>query len=137
MRTIQLSLFATGLVALAVTARPAAQVLSSSEVGQAIEHRQPADHAKLQAHFAELSVRYAADAERHQAFARSAGATRGAGVAAARHHQRLAELATESSRITSELSMHHQALAAGQPSTAPKGGEPFEAGAGAPAIPSE
>lgn len=137
MRTMLVS-SAVAVAVLASAADPAAQILTSAEVHRAMETREPADHSKLRAHFAALSARYAADANRHVTFARSAaGAARGAGVAAARHHERLAALATESATVTAELAMHHQALAAGLASTAPLGGEAFEAGAGAPAIPSE
>ena len=129
---------AAALALFAFAAHPAAQILTSAEVQRAMETRESADHSKLRAHFAALSTRYAADADRHLTFARSAaGAARGAGLAGARHHGRLAEFATESARLTAELAFHHQALAAGLPSTAPWGGEAFEAGAGAPAIPSE
>ena len=128
---------AAALALFAFAAHPAAQILTSSEVHRAMEAQEPAAHSKLRAHFLTLSARYAADADRHLTFARSAGAARGAGVAAAKHHERLAELATESARVTAELAFHHQTLAAGLPSTAPLGGEKFEAGAGAPVIPSE
>jgi hypothetical protein len=137
MRTIQLLLTATALATLTLTAHPAAQVLTSAEVQKLMAERQPADHAKLQAHFAALSARYTADATRHEAFARSAGSSRGASAAAAAHHERVAALAKESAKITSELATHHHTLAAGLPSTAPKGAEPYEAGAGAPDIPEE
>jgi hypothetical protein len=136
MRTILVS-SAAALAVLAFAGHPQAQVLTSSEVHRAIEHKQSADHAKLQAHFAALSTHYAADITRHKAFARSAAGPRGANAAATRHHERLAELAGESARITSELAEHHKTLAAGLPSTAPKGAEKFEAGAGAPVLPSE
>ena len=123
---------------LAFAADPSAQILTSAEVHQAMEHRESADHARLRAHFTALSARYAADAERHLTFARSAaGVARGAGAASVSHHERMAELATESARITAELAFHHQALAAGLASTAPWGGEAFEAGAGAPDVPSD
>lgn len=116
----------------------AAQVLTSSEVHRAMEHRQAEDHAKLRAHFAALSARYAADADRHTTFARSAaGVSRGAALSSVRHHERLAEFAIESARVTAELAFHHQMLAAGLPSTAPWGAESFEAGAGALAVPSD
>ena len=115
-----------------------AQVLTATEVHRAMERGQTVDHAALRAHFTALSARYAADADRQTTFARAAaGLARGSGTAGARHHARLAEIATESARVTAELALHHQALAAGLESTAPWGGEAFEAGAGAPAIPSE
>ena len=126
------------LTAVALTAHPTAQVLTAAEVERAMASRQAADHEKLQAHFAALSRRYGADARRHTEFARAAsGASRGAGLAAAKHHERLAELAKESAKLTNELAVHHERLRGGQPSTTPKGAEAFEAGAGAPAIPSE
>jgi len=138
MKPIRRSLFAAALTAIALGAHPSAQILTSSEVHRAMEAQEPAAHAKLRAHFTALSARYAADGDRHKAFARAAsGLARGAGVAGARHHEQLAELATESARITAELAFHHQALAAGLESTAPLGGEAFEAGAGAPDIPSK
>lgn len=133
-----LRLSAAAVVVLAVVTHAAAQVLTPTEVHRAMELRRSEDHAALRAHFGALSARYAADARRHTAFARAAaGAQRGAGVEAARHHERMAALATESATVTAELAMHHRALAAGLASTAPWGGEAFEAGAGAPAIPSE
>lgn len=126
------------LISLVLAPGAIAQVLTTAEVRTLIANRQPEDHTKLQAHFAALAARFAADAERHEAFARSAsGTNRGTGAAAARHHERMAELATESARITRDLAEHHRTLAAGRPSTAPRGAEKFEAGAAAPTIPSE
>ena len=138
MKPIRRSLFAVALTALVFGAHPEAQILTSTEVHRAMETREPGDHAKLRAHFLALSARYAADADRHVTFARAAAnVPRGAGAAGISHHERLAEIATESARITAELAFHHQALAAGLESTAPWGGEAFEAGAGAPDIPSD
>jgi len=129
---------AAALAVLAFAAHPTAQILAIDEVHRAMEAQEPAAHSKLRAHFTALSARYAADAARHRTFARSAaGVARGAGVAAAKHHERMAELATDAATLTAELAMHHQTLAAGLASTAPLGGEAFEAGAGAPDIPSE
>jgi hypothetical protein len=137
MRTILVS-SAAALAVLAFAGQSQAQVLTSSEVHRAIEHKGPNDHARLGVHFTALSARYDADASRHQMFARAAvGQARGSVLAGARHHERLAELATESARVTAELAFHHQALAAGFESTAPWGSEKYEAGAGAPAVPSE
>ncbi len=138
MRTILRPLAAGALAALVLTAHPAAQLLTTSEVKALMANKQPEDHTRLVKHFEALAVRYAADAERHKAFAQSAGgASRGAGVAAVRHHQKMAELAAESAKVTTELAMHHSMLAAGHPSTAPLGAEAFEAGKGAPTMPSE
>jgi hypothetical protein len=90
MRTMLVS-SAAALTVLMLAAHPAAQILTSSEVHRAMEAQEPAAHSKLRAHFIALSARYSADADRHLTFARSAaGAARGAGVAAAKHHERLA-----------------------------------------------
>jgi hypothetical protein len=115
-----------------------AQLLSTGEVRELMASPAPANHVKLHAHFTALSTRYDTDASRHTAFARSAaGTSRGANAAAASHHERLAALALESATITSALATHHRTLSTGEASTAPRGGEVFEAGAGAPAIPPE
>lgn len=109
-------------------------VLSVLQVRELLASQQPADHAKLRAHFEALSARYAAEAKTHAAFERAAaGVQRGGGGAASAHHRRLAEIASESATVTRELATHHGQLGAGVVSTAPKSGERFEQGAGAPA----
>jgi hypothetical protein len=144
MRPIQYYTVSFGVLALFAIAGSAAgqqapgPVLPAPQVRELMASQQPADHAKLRGHFDGLAAKYAADADRHMAFARaSAAVPRGAGAAAATHHTRLAESARESASIVRELAVHHRHLAAGVLSTAPRDGERFEKGVGAPAIPSE
>lgn len=126
---------AFALTAAASGQQPAPGILAAPQVREAVAGQQPADHAKLRAHFEALAARYDADARQHTAFAQAyAGNSRG-GAAAAAHHNRLAEAAKESAGIVRQLSTHHGQLGAGVTSTPPKGGERFERGAGAPATP--
>ena len=119
-------------------AQQSAQILPAPQVRELMASQQPGDHARLWRHFETLSARYAADANRHLAFARaSAAVPRGAGAAASAHHTRLAASAKEAASIVGELGIHHRHLAAGVLSTAPQHAERFEKGAGAPATPSE
>lgn len=144
MKTFTASLFvavlALGAVA-AIAAQPAgsSDLLTATQVRQLIGSAQPADHARLRAHFETLSAKYTADAARHTAMARSAGGNpnRRSGGDPAGHHNRLAALAKDSATITKELATHHGQLAAGAASTAPRDSARFEKGAGAPAVPTE
>ena len=116
----------------------ASGLLAAPQVRELLTSQQPADHARLKAHFEALSAKYTADASRHSAFARgSAGIPRGSGAAASAHHTRLAANAKESATIVRELATHHGQLGAGAASTAPPDSERFEKGAGAPATPTE
>jgi hypothetical protein len=128
-----------GVAAIVVAQQPAAPgLLAAPQVHELMASSQPADHAKLRAHFEALSATYTADAARHIAFERaSAGIPRGSGASAGAHHKRLAAIAKESATITRELATHHGQPAGGVASTAPRKGEQFEHGAGAPATPSE
>jgi hypothetical protein len=126
------------LVGTAVAQQQPPELLPAPQVRQLMASQQPADHLKLRAHFEALSAKYAAEAERHTAFARaSAGIPRVGGASASNHHNRLAANAKESATVTRELATHHAQLAAGSASTAPRGGERFEKGAGAPDTPTE
>jgi hypothetical protein len=126
------------LASIGAAQQQAPELLPAPQVRQLMASQQPADHLKLRAHFEALSVKYATEAERHTAFARaSAGIPRGVGTSASNHHNRLAANAKESATITQELATHHVQLAAGAASTAPRGGERFEKGAGAPETPTE
>lgn len=138
--TLFLAVLACGaLAANAAQEPPATPLLTASQVRQLIASAQPADHARLRAHFEALSAKYTADAARHTALASAAGGNpnRPSGGDPARHHNRLAALAKDSAGITRELAAHHGQLAAGIASTAPRDSVGFEKGAGAPAIPSE
>jgi hypothetical protein len=122
----------------AAAQQPTPEILPAPQVRELMASQQPADHAKLRAHFEALSAKYAAEAARHTAFARaSAGIPRGAGAGASAHHNRLAAIAKESATVVAELATHHGQLAKGGASTAPRNSERFEKGAGAPATPTE
>jgi len=111
-------------------------VLNSLEVQELVKRAQPADHARLGAHFAELAEQYAADAKKHTAMAHAFIASptrRTAAHSAADHCKRLAELNTQSAATLRELAAHHEGLAAGKTSAVPRGAARFEGGAGAPA----
>lgn len=138
--TVFLAALAFGAVASVAAQQPASSdLLTASQVRQLIASAQPADHARLRAHFDALAAKYTADAAQHTAMARAAGGNpnRRAGGDPSGHHNRLAALAKESAGITRELATHHGQLAAGVASTAPRGSTRFEQGAGAPAAPSE
>jgi len=122
----------------AAAQQPTTRVLPALQVRQLMVSQQPADHVKLRAHFEALSAKYAAEADRHTAFARAAaGIPRGSGAGASAHHNRLAANANESATIVRELATHHGRLGAGVASTAPRNSEQFEKGAGAPVTPTE
>jgi hypothetical protein len=134
------AVLACGALAASAAQRPASpDLLTAGQVRQLIASAQPADHARLRAHFEALSATYSADAARHKTLAGAAGGNpnRRSGGDAAGHHNRLAALAKDSADITRELAVHHGQLAAGVASTAPRDRAGFEKGAGAPRIPSE
>jgi hypothetical protein len=138
-RTLPLGVLAAfTLMGTAGAQQPPSDLLAAPQVRELMAGQQPADHAKLRAHFEALAAKYAAEANRHTAFAQaSAGVPRGAGASAGAHHTRLAANANESAKVLRELAVHHGQLGAGVASTAPRSGERFEKGAGAPATPNE
>ena len=109
-------------------------ILNTLEVQKLVDNGEPADHAKLGAHFAALADRYAAEARRHEAMARSFGGNpnRNTGSGTSAHCRKLAELNTQSAATLRELATHHGKVAAGTPSTPPREGARFQTGAGAP-----
>ena len=118
--------------ALSQTAPP---ILNTLEVQKLIASNAPGDNAALAAHFAALADRYARDAKRHTAMAGAfiaAPTRRVPANNAADHCKRLAQLNTDSAKTLRELAAHHEKLAGGVASTAPKGGERFQGGTGAP-----
>lgn len=138
MRTQFRTIVTVGFV-LGVTAVTAAQVNhprnpTNLEVRQLVARGRPADHARLRDHFTALGDQYEADAKRHNEMARAFLLNPGRRVAVNRssdHCNRLADLAAQSAATARELAAHHDRLAAGIPSTAPKNSARFEAGAGA------
>ena len=134
-RGIAIGLFAVAAFATQAaveTAQPG--VLTSSEVRQLIARGEPADQARLRDHFTALADQYAADAKQHSAMAGAFIASPSVRVRAqssADHCKRLENLATQSAATLRELASHHDRLAAGIPSTAPRNTARFEAGEGA------
>ena len=142
MRAIRLGALSLGALAFfAFVGGAAAQttssaVLNSLELQALITRAAPADHVRLEVHFAVLAEQYAADAKRHRSMAEAFIARpirRTAANSAADHCKRLEQLNLQSAATLRELAAHHEKLAAGQASAAPRGAARFEGGAGAPA----
>jgi hypothetical protein len=140
MRAIPLRTLAFGILALVALAgasaaqSPSSPVLDSLEVRKLASSADPADNARLSAHFGALADRYEADARRHGDMARAfiaAPTRRAAANTAADHCKRLAALNTRSAETLRALAAHHTKLAAGTPSTPPKDAERFHSGTGA------
>lgn len=142
MRTIPFRVLSIGALAFltlaggAVAQTRSSAVLNALEVRTLVASAEPGDNARLSAHFAALAERYTAEAKRHTAMAQAfvgSPSRRVAVNSAADHCKRLAQLNTESAATVRELATHHERLAAGAPSIAPRGSARFEGGAGAPA----
>ena len=117
------------------TAQTPSPILNTLEVQKLVASTDPADNARLSAHFAALADRYAREATRHDAMAQAfiASPTRRTPTnSAADHCKRLAGLNKESADTLRELAAYHDKRAAGVAATAPKGAARFQAGAGAP-----
>lgn len=120
--------------ALAVTPELSAQgqaaaTMTMTEVQQLIARGQPADHARLSAHFSTLANQYAAEAKRHAAMRPAfAGNTKLAAMATsqAAHCQQLATRNDQSAALLRELADHHRREAAGAASVPPAGSERFQ-----------
>ena len=131
-----IAITATVLAATAVAAQQtSSSILNSIEVAELVKRAEPADHARLGAHFQAMSGRYEAEAQRHVAMARSFTGNPirnnyGAGMSA--HCKQLATLNTSSAATLRELAAYHQKLAGGVKVPPPAGGAKFEGGAGAP-----
>ena len=142
MRTIRFSAWSASALVLftfvggAVAQTTSSAVLNSVEVQELIKRATPADHARLEVHFAVLAEQYAADAKRHSAMARAfiASPTRRTPAnSAADHCRRLEQLNLQSAATLRQLAAYHEGLAAGKASAPPRGAARFEGGAGAPA----
>ena len=110
-------------------------LLNSLEVQQLVKRAEPADNARLAAHFIALADRYVAEAKRHTSMAQSfvGNPSRSLGTGMSAHCKRLADLNTQSATELRELATYHQKLSSGAAATPPAGGSRFEGGAGAPA----
>lgn len=84
-------------------------VLNSLQVQELVKRGEPADHARLGAHFAELAGQYAADAKKHTAMARAYRGTRIAQAAA--HCDRLVALSRDSAKEATAAAAMHKDLA--------------------------
>jgi len=141
MRTIHLRALSIGALTLvtlggvATAQTKSSAVLNTVEVQQLVKRAEPADHARLGAHFAALAEWYTAEAKRHTSMSQSfvGNPSRQLATGMSAHCKRLAELNTQSATALRELAVHHEKLAAGSPSAAPRGSAGFEGGAGAPA----
>ena len=131
--------FARSLLVLTLTALTPASVLlaqnapssmlSETEVRQLIVRGEPADHARLSAHFDAMAQRYASDAKRHESMGQAfAGNTKLAHMAASQreHCRQLSARNLESATTLRELAAHHGKLAAGVASEPPSGAQRFE-----------
>jgi len=140
MKPVDFHSFALALVVMAALHGPAmaqtgSPILNTVEVQKLVASSDPADNARLSAHFAALADRYAREATRHNAMAQAfiaAPARRVPVNTAADHCKRLATLNTQSANTLRELAAHHEKLSAGAKTTLPKGGAEFQSGKGAP-----
>ncbi len=140
MRAIGLGLASLGLWSLAFAGGARAQTTSSAvlnafEVQELVKRAEPADHARLEVHFAVLAEQHAADARRHSAMAQafiSSPIGRHAANTAADHCKRLEQLNLQSAATLRELAAYHEKLGAGKASVPPRGASRFEQGTGAP-----
>ena len=111
-------------------------LLNEVEVRHLIERGEPADHARLSAHFTLLAERYEADAKRHEAMGQAfSGNPKLAAMASSQreHCRQLSARNLGSATTLRELAAHHRKLGAGVPSEVPNVGKPFQRGSGAPA----
>jgi hypothetical protein len=104
-------------------------------VRELVARAEPADHARLSAHFTALRQRYVGEVARHTAMSKSfaGNPNRNIGSGMTIHCRKLAELNTQSAATLRELATFHEKLAAGATATPPAAGGRFEGGAGAPA----
>jgi hypothetical protein len=142
MRTIHLHALSVGALAFLTFAggvsaqTTSSAVLNSLEVQELIKRAEPADHARLEVHFAVLAEQHAAEGKRHSAMAQAFIASpirRTAANSAADHCKRLEQLNLQSAATLRQLAAYHEGLGAGKASAKPRGAERFEGGAGAPA----
>ena len=140
MRTIhRRSLLLGSLAVLTFVASGIAQgmpsgLLNNLEVRQLVARAEPADNARLVAHFTALADRYTAEAKRHVSMSQGVvgNPSRSLGSGMSVHCKRLADLNTQSATTVRELAIYHEKLAAGGPAEPPRDGARFEGGAGAP-----
>ena len=109
-------LFVVPTLALALASGLLAQgkPLTASEVSQLISRGDPADHARLGAHFAALAERQAADVKIHTAMQQAyANSGKPSGLGMVNHCKAMVGRAQESAGSLRELSAYHTKLAGG------------------------
>ena len=119
------ALAALSFTPLVVAQGQAPAPLSETQVQELIARGQPADHARLRAHFNELAEQSAAEAKRHASMQQSfAGNTKLAHMATsmAAHCKRLQDLNQTAAATLRELATEHGTLAAGAVYEPPQGG---------------
>ncbi len=135
MRTIHLTAFVVGLLALSVAqaATHPELVLNVMELQKLIASGTAGDNARLAVHFTALADQSASEARRHQTMSSGFGVNpnRQLGTQMAPHCNRLAKLSEEAAATLRELAAHHQKLAAGTSSTAPSAAAAYQSGKGA------
>ena len=116
-----------------LAARNTAPVLNVLELQRLVERGDPADNARLSAHFAALAREYDREAARHTLMSNSSVGNPSRAVASGMtaHCHRLADLNKQSAATARELALHHRKLGAGMPSTLPNGGAGLQGGIGA------
>jgi len=138
MRTIHRLLSLVAVVVLVLAGSAAAQskpsaLLTKIQVQQLVARGEPADQARLAAHFSALADRYTAQAKKHvamsQSFTGNSNKSLGSGMSA--HCKKLADLNTQSAATARELVTYHEKLAAGAKAAPPSGGATLESGGGA------
>jgi hypothetical protein len=109
-------------------------LLNTLEVRQLVARAEPADNARLAAHFFALAERYTVEAKRHVSMSQSfvGNPSRNMGTGMSAHCKRLADLNTQSATTVRELATYHEKLAAGTPAKPPRDAARFQGGAGAP-----
>jgi hypothetical protein len=139
MRTVHFRLVVVAVALLAFAGIARAQdkpssLLNTLEVRQLVARAEPADNARLSAHFSALADRYTAEAKKHllmsQSFVGNPNRNLGTGMSA--HCKQLAALNTQSATTVRELAAYHEKLAAGTTATLPRDASPFKGGGGAP-----
>ena len=110
-------------------------LLNTLEVQQLVKRAEPADNARLAAHFTALADGYVAEAKRHMSMSKgfTGNPNHQLETGMSVHCKQLADLNTQSATELRELATYHQKLAAGATATPPTKGAHFEGGAGAPA----
>ena len=107
------------------------RILNDLELRQALSGTGQADHAKLEAHFVALADRYAAEAARHQAMARTSppSSSRSTGLDMRGHCTSLARLDTQLATTARALAKLHAHAVPGAPQPAAGKGMPKDMGA--------